>query len=66
MFDEPFDHAEILGFDAEIDRIALPSLSMKFDILRFESDKGGLIIHMGTSTKRVADVVILEAGHFLF
>lgn len=66
VFDEPFDHAEIQGFDAEIDRIALPGLSMKFEALRIEPNEGGLIIHMGTSTIQVAGVVTLEAGHFLF
>jgi hypothetical protein len=66
VFDEPFEHAEIRGFDAEIDRIALPGHSTKFEALQMESDEGDLIIHLGASTIRVADVAKLESGHFLF
>lgn len=49
-----------------IDRIALPGHSTKFEALQMESDEGDLIIHLGASTIRVADVAKLESGHFLF
>lgn len=66
VFDEPFEHAEIQGFDAEIDRIALPSSASDFDALRIETIDGGLMVYLGTSTIKVLNAKALEAGHFLF